>query len=62
MTTLNQELFEALVAAGAPDEAAKRAAASVSNWQGAATQTDIAQSAYGAQGSRCRPRQAPLSR
>jgi hypothetical protein len=29
MTTINQELYEALVAAGAPDEAAKRAAASV---------------------------------
>lgn len=29
MTTPNQELYEALLAAGAPDEAAKRAAASV---------------------------------
>jgi hypothetical protein len=29
MTTINQELYEALIAAGAPDDAAKRAAASV---------------------------------
>lgn len=29
MTTLNQELYEALVAAGAPDYLAKRAAASI---------------------------------
>jgi hypothetical protein len=29
MTTLNQELYEALIAAGAPDELAKRAAANV---------------------------------
>ena len=29
MTTLNQELYEALVAAGAPDNLAKRAAASI---------------------------------
>lgn len=29
MTSINQELYEALIAAGAPDEAAKRAAASV---------------------------------
>jgi hypothetical protein len=31
MTTLNQELYEALVAAGAPNDLAKRAAASVSS-------------------------------
>jgi hypothetical protein len=31
MTTINQELYEALIAAGAPDDAAKRAAASVAN-------------------------------
>jgi hypothetical protein len=29
MTSINQELYEALIAAGAPDEAAKRAAANV---------------------------------
>jgi hypothetical protein len=29
MTILNQELYEALIAAGAPDDVAKRAAASV---------------------------------
>jgi cation transport ATPase len=29
MTTINQELYEALIAAGAPDDVAKRAAASV---------------------------------
>jgi hypothetical protein len=29
MTTLNQELYEALIAAGAPDYLAKRAAASI---------------------------------
>jgi hypothetical protein len=29
MTTINQELYEALLAAGAPDDLAKRAAASV---------------------------------
>jgi hypothetical protein len=29
MTSINQELYEALIAAGAPDEAAKKAAASV---------------------------------
>jgi hypothetical protein len=29
MTSINQELYEALIAAGAPDDAAKRAAASV---------------------------------
>jgi hypothetical protein len=29
MTSINQELYEALVAAGAPDDAAKRAAASI---------------------------------
>ncbi len=29
MTTLNQELYEALVAAGAPNDLAKRAAASI---------------------------------
>jgi hypothetical protein len=29
MTTLNQELYEALIAAGAPDDTAKRAAANV---------------------------------
>jgi hypothetical protein len=29
MTTLNQELYEALIAAGAPDDLAKRAAATV---------------------------------
>jgi hypothetical protein len=29
MTTINQELYEALIAAGAPDDAAKRAATNV---------------------------------
>ncbi len=29
MTSINQELYEALIAAGAPDDAAKRAAANV---------------------------------
>jgi hypothetical protein len=29
MTTINQELYEALIAAGAPDDIAKRAAANV---------------------------------
>lgn len=45
MTTLNQELYEALVAAGAPDDAAKRAAASVlsqNNFSQLATKEDIA--------------------
>lgn len=46
MTMLNQELFEALLAAGAPDEAAKRAAASVLGHEqrtDLATKADIAE-------------------
>jgi hypothetical protein len=45
MTTLNQELYEALIAAGAPDDAAKRAAASVLSHEqrtDLATKADIA--------------------
>jgi uncharacterized small protein (DUF1192 family) len=46
MTVINQELYEALVAAGAPDEAAKRAAASVlsrDDLSQLATKLDIAE-------------------
>jgi hypothetical protein len=41
MTSINQELYEALVAAGAPDEAAKKAAASVLSHEQSATKLDL---------------------
>jgi hypothetical protein len=46
ITTLNQELYEALIAAGAPDDIAKRAAASVlsrDDLSQLATKLDIAE-------------------
>jgi hypothetical protein len=46
MTTINQELYEALIAAGAPDDAAKRAAASVLSFDqrtDLATKADLAE-------------------
>ncbi|MGH8585117.1 MAG: integrase [Gammaproteobacteria bacterium] len=46
MTAINQELYEALIAAGTPDDLAKRAAASVLNRDDLnqlATKTDIAE-------------------
>jgi hypothetical protein len=46
ITTLNQELYEALIAAGAPDEFAKRAAANVlsrDDLSQLATKLDIAE-------------------
>ena len=43
MTTLNQELYEALIAAGAPEDTAKRAAASVYDSTELATKLDIAE-------------------
>ncbi|MGH8587814.1 MAG: hypothetical protein ACREXX_00300 [Gammaproteobacteria bacterium] len=46
MTAINQELYEALIAAGAPDNLAKRAAASVlsrDDLNQLATKTDIAE-------------------
>ena len=46
MTAINQELYEALIAAGAPDDLAKRAAASVlsrDDLNQLATKTDIAE-------------------
>jgi len=46
MTAINQELYEALLAAGSPDDLAKRAAASVlsrDDLNQLATKTDIAE-------------------
>jgi hypothetical protein len=43
VTTINQELYEALIAAGAPDDAAKRAAASIYDKARVATKVDIAE-------------------
>jgi hypothetical protein len=46
MTAINQELYEALIAAGSPDDLAKRAAASVlsrDDLHPLATKTDIAE-------------------
>ena len=46
MTAINQELYEALIAAGSPDDLAKRAAASVLSRDDVnqlATKTDIAE-------------------
>lgn len=46
MTAINQELYEALIAAGAPNDLAKRAAASVlsrDDLNQLATKTDIAE-------------------
>lgn len=46
MTAINQELYEALIAAGSPDDLAKRAAASVlsrDDLNQLATKTDIAE-------------------
>jgi hypothetical protein len=46
MTAINQELYEALIAAGSPDDLAKRAAASVlsrDDLNPLATKTDIAE-------------------
>lgn len=46
MTAINQELYEALIAAGTPDDLAKRAAASVlsrDDLNQLATKTDIAE-------------------
>jgi hypothetical protein len=43
MTTLNQELYEALKEAGASEDAAKRAAASVYDKEQIATKLDIAE-------------------
>jgi hypothetical protein len=42
MTTINQELYEALKEAGASEDAAKRAAASVYDKDQLATKTDFA--------------------
>ena len=41
MTTINQELYEALIAAGAPDDVAKRAAATVYDKDQIATKLDL---------------------
>jgi len=43
MTTINQELYEALKQAGASEDAAKRAAASVYDKDQLATKTDFAE-------------------
>jgi hypothetical protein len=46
MTAINQELYEALIAAGSPDDLAKRAAASVlsrDDLNQLSTKTDIAE-------------------
>ncbi|MCA1853704.1 MAG: hypothetical protein LC647_15320 [Beggiatoa sp.] len=42
MTTINQELYEALKEAGASDDAAKRAAASVYDKDQLVSKTDLA--------------------
>lgn len=43
MTTINQELYEALIAAGAPDDMAKRAAATVYDKDQIATKADLSE-------------------
>jgi hypothetical protein len=43
MTTINQELYEALKEAGASEDAAKRAAASIYDKDQIATKTDVAE-------------------